>query len=67
INFSDKTSLKITNAYYFTPDDKCINKIGIEPDIEVSFKRNTDKDDQLETALDILRAFRILKNSYAGN
>jgi len=53
--FKDNTSLKLTIAYYYTPDNICINKIGIKPDVEIDLDQKTQKDEQLEKAIEILK------------
>lgn len=57
---SDGSGLKITTAEYCTPSRTAINKIGIEPDIEVKLpddiKELTDKNDtQLKRAIQELK------------
>lgn len=55
---SRDTSVKITVAHWLTPKGKAINKVGISPDVEVSFKRNEQnpkEDNQLDRALEELR------------
>ena len=60
IPLNDKSSLKLTNAYYYTPADVCIHKIGIEPDVQVLLD-NSKTDNQLDFALKILKAYLVLK------
>lgn len=54
----DGSALKITTAEWFTPLGRSINKIGIEPDINVDFDVDAFKknghDNQKQTALDVL-------------
>lgn len=59
-SLSDGSGLKITTAEYCTPNRNSINKIGIEPDIEVKLPENTkeitDKNDtQLKKAIEELK------------
>ena len=59
-SLSDGSGLKITTAEYCTPNRNSINKIGIEPDIEVKLpediKELTDKNDtQLKKAIEELK------------
>lgn len=61
-NLSDGSEMKITIAKWYTPKDNLIDKIGINPDIEVKFeKEDYDKkyDRQLEEAKKILSQFII--------
>lgn len=54
---SNNGLLKITIAKWFTPNDKNIDKEGIEPDIEIDFEKEdfkTQYDRQLETAKEVL-------------
>ena len=50
---SDGSGLKITTNEYFTPKHNKINKVGIEPNIEV--KITGDEDAQLQKAVEILK------------
>lgn len=54
----DGTYLKITTAEYFTPNGRTINKIGLEPDVEVKYEYNEADptvDNQLEKAMEVIR------------
>ena len=46
-------ALKLTVAKYYTPNERCIDGIGIVPDVEVELQGNTDN--QLMKAVDILK------------
>jgi len=50
----DGTSIKVTIAKYFTPNGVCIDKTGIEPDVEVD-NGDGKKDLQLQKAIEILK------------
>lgn len=54
---SDDSSLRVTIARWFTPDDRMIHEKGIEPDVSVELtaadERNS-RDPQLEQAIDTL-------------
>lgn len=56
---SDGSVLKLTVNEYYTPNETKINKIGIDPDVEVELEESTDensqKDNQLEKAVEILK------------
>lgn len=57
-NLIDGSSLRVTVAKWYTPNNRNISEVGIEPDIKV--ERTTEdieaqKDPQLETALDHLK------------
>jgi carboxyl-terminal processing protease len=47
----DKAGFKITTARYYTPSEVNIDKIGIPPDLEVTFPEFTDADAEKLTAL----------------
>ena len=55
--------LKLTTSEYFTPSGDSINKLGIEPDVEVDLPENIkgigidyqETDTQLQKALEILK------------
>lgn len=50
-----KDALKLTIAKYYTPNGRCIDGIGIEPDVEVDFQLGDTTDVQLEKAEEVLR------------
>lgn len=60
---TDGSGLKITTNEYFTPNHNAINKIGIEPDVEIELSDKAkgtlnlkDEDDnQLQKAIEILK------------
>ena len=62
--FGDGTAMKITTAKYYTPNDECIDKIGIAPHVEVSLPEaaagkpiqnlTLEEDTQLQKALEVL-------------
>ena len=54
VSYHDGSMFKITDTRYYTPKDVCIDKKGIKPDIKVSNDKNSDKDMQLETAIEEL-------------
>ena len=51
----DGDAIKVTSSRYYTPDGICIHELGIEPDIVVLPDPETEEDDQLEAALEVLR------------
>lgn len=56
-DLKDGTSLKLTIAEYFTPNDRNINGEGITPDVEVKYEVNEadpEADNQLDKAIGIL-------------
>ncbi|HPN30736.1 MAG TPA: S41 family peptidase [bacterium] len=59
-SFSDKSGLKLTNAYYYTPANICIHGKGIEPDVEAAYNGATKEDEQIEFAIKSLKAFNLL-------
>ncbi|WP_196592789.1 S41 family peptidase [Pectinatus sottacetonis] len=48
-------ALKITIAKYYTPSGRSIDGIGIEPDVPVQLNLNGTIDNQLETAINVLK------------
>lgn len=60
VELPDKSGLHVTIAAYLTPSGKCINKIGIIPDILV----NND-DEQLNKAKEILQSLKEQKPKIA--
>ncbi|MDX9917554.1 MAG: S41 family peptidase [Gudongella sp.] len=60
---SDGSGIKVTVSEYFTPSDKNIHGIGIEPDVVVELNEDAegigpdyfDEDNQLQTAVEELR------------
>lgn len=59
ISMGDGSVLKLTTAEYFTPNEIKINKVGIEPDVEVEqIKEEKDQeeiDEQLNKAIELLK------------
>lgn len=56
--FFDGSALKLTIAYWYTPEGRSIDEHGIDPDIEVEMTAedyDQDRDPQLDKALEILR------------
>jgi len=61
---TDGSGLKITTNEYFTPKRNSINKIGIEPDVEVdlsdkakaSMNLKEEDDNQLQKAIEVLKS-----------
>lgn len=60
--FSDGSGLKLTIARYFTPSGRCIDGVGILPDVEVKLNEDEnplllpkEKDTQLKEAIEILK------------
>ena len=47
--------LKLTIAKYYTPNVRCIDGIGIEPDVEIAFQDGDTSDVQLQKAEEVLR------------
>ena len=53
-DLSDGSGVKLTVSKYFTPDGNDIHEKGITPDLEVTADPETEEDDQLQAAIDIL-------------
>jgi len=51
---SDGSAIKLTIQRYFTPSGVNIQGTGIEPDIKVEENSETERDDQLQKAIDTL-------------
>jgi len=51
VPLGNNASLKLTTAVYYTPNGTNINEKGITPDIVVTEKPKTKKDEQLQAAL----------------
>lgn len=59
----DNSGIKLTGWRYFTPSGVCIDKIGIEPDVEIELEEGLetvviterDHDNQLEKAIEVLK------------
>ena len=52
---NDGSALKLTVSEYFTPNETKINKVGIAPDYEVDLNDETEEDEQLNKAIEILK------------
>ena len=55
---SDGSSLRMTIAKWYTPNDRSIDHTGIEPDVTIamdSSKMGTAEDTQLQAAIDYLK------------
>lgn len=55
IPIPDGSALKLTTNEYYTPNMTKINKIGIKPDYVVEQDEETEEDEQLEKAIEILK------------
>lgn len=51
----DGSSLKVTIARWYTPNDRNIDKEGIEPDLKVEQKTDSTEDLQLNAAISELK------------
>ena len=51
----DGSALKLTVNEYFTPKETKINKVGISPDYEVELNAESETDDQLNKAIELLK------------
>ena len=55
----DGTAIKITTQHYYPPSGYDLHKVGIKPDVEVDLNEGaeigSDSDNQLSTAIDILK------------
>ncbi|MDD5015751.1 MAG: S41 family peptidase [Atribacterota bacterium] len=53
-NLNDGSGIAITTSEYFTPSERSINNIGIEPDILVEPVEDSEQDIQLNKAIQLL-------------
>ncbi len=56
---SDKSELRVTIAHFFSPQNREINEVGIQPDIEVKVTEQdvaAKRDPQLDKAVEVLKA-----------
>lgn len=62
---SDGSAVKMTTAKYFTPKGNYIHGVGIEPDIELEFDYQGDKDKDYDLMQDnqILKALEVLNKN----
>lgn len=51
---NDGSAIKLTSAKYYTPDGRNIHGIGIEPDVEVELDSDSEEDNQLLRAQEVL-------------
>ncbi len=51
----DGSALKLTVSEYFTPNETKINKLGIKPDYEIELNPETEEDEQLNKAIELLK------------
>ncbi len=51
----DGSALKLTVNEYYTPNETKINKVGITPDYEVELNEDTEEDEQLNKAIELLK------------
>ena len=52
---SDGSAVKLTSAEYFTPNGRNIHGIGIDPDVEVEYNKESEKDNQLESGIQVIQ------------
>jgi carboxyl-terminal processing protease len=53
-NLSDGSGVVITTSEYFTPNERSINHIGIEPEILIEAAEDSEEDVQLNKAMELL-------------
>jgi carboxyl-terminal processing protease len=56
LTLSDGTGLKVTMARYYTPNGVCIHGVGIAPDVEVKDDVQSEQDEQLIRALEVVKS-----------
>ena len=55
IDLGDGTGIKFTTADYYTPSGRNIHGLGIEPDVYVELDMESETDNQLEKAAEVLK------------
>ncbi|MFO7815992.1 MAG: S41 family peptidase [Halanaerobiales bacterium] len=55
IPMGDGSALRLTTARYYTPDGTFIHEKGIEPNVEVEFDPDSEEDEQLQNAIELLQ------------
>ncbi len=55
IRLEDGSGLKLTTAKFYAPSGRSISEVGVTPDVIVEDKRSEDGDEQLDTAVEILK------------
>jgi carboxyl-terminal processing protease len=53
-DLDDKSAVKVTISKYFTPDGYYIHDVGIVPDVEVIYNPESEVDDQLNKAIEVI-------------
>ena len=53
-SLSDNSAVIVSTSEYYTPNDRVINHVGIEPDIIIPIDKEVEDDIQLEAAIDLL-------------
>ena len=56
IRLEDGSGLKLTTAKFYAPSGRSISEVGVTPDVIVENKSSESKDEQLDTAVEILRS-----------
>lgn len=51
----DGSALRLTIAKWLTPDGRAINGTGIKPDVEIKDNEDTEADEQLDKAVELLK------------
>jgi len=54
VDITSDTALKVTVARWLTPNGISISHEGLIPDVEIAYDPETDEDEQLEAAVDLL-------------
>ncbi len=55
IRLEDGSGLKLTTAKFYAPSGRSINEVGVTPDVIIENKGSEDDDEQLDTAVEILK------------
>ena len=62
---SGDRALKLTTAYYYTPNGRTIHKTGIEPDVSFDFEGHPDDQDVMSEALALLKGSTVSTGLHA--
>ncbi len=55
-SLGDETYIKLTISEYFSPNGTKINKTGVVPNYEVEDNENTEEDEQLQKAIEVIKS-----------
>jgi len=53
-DLDDQSAIKVTISRYYTPDGYYIHGVGIEPDVVVAYDPESEEDNQLNKAIEVI-------------